>query len=205
MTPEFATATAPLLGDVLDLCDRAARGAAGPPDQERSEILAAFAATTRKLRGPRAEEWQLASYALAAVLDELLIVDVKWSGSSWWENHPVEVELFGTRRRATEFFELAKKAASFTVRDALVIYAAAVAMGFRGILRDDPEALKTWMRANGQVLKLDEGRPSVKTRAVQLAGAPPLCSPVKIIWQGLVAGVAAVVAIVTGWWAFVVS
>lgn len=205
MTPEFAATAAPLLLDIVDLCDRAAQGTAEAADTESGRIIAAFAAAERKFRGPRAEEWGLASYALAAVLDELLIVDIKWPGAGWWENHPVEVELFGTRRRGTEFFERAKKAASYSVRDALTMFAAAVAMGFRGILRDDPEGLKTWIRANGQVLKLDEGRPPLKTRSGQLPGAPPLTSPVRIIWQGLVAAVAVLVAIVTAWWAFVVS
>ncbi|NDC53831.1 MAG: hypothetical protein EBZ74_05955 [Planctomycetia bacterium] len=205
MSPEFASAVAPLILDVVDLCERAARGTTEPPDRERAGLLAGFATAARKLRGPRAEEWHLASYALAAVADELLIVDVTWPGSGWWENHPLEIELFGTRRRATEFFDRATKAASYPTRDAVTVYAAAVSMGFRGILRDDPEALKTWMRANGQGLKFDEGRPSVRTRAVELAGAPPLVSPVKIIWQALCTVVAALVAVVTGWWAFVVS
>ncbi len=205
MTPEFAATAGPLILDIVALCDRVAQGTAESGDKERARMVAAFAAAERKLRGPRAEEWALASYALAAVLDELLIVDIKWSGASWWENHPIEVELFGTRRRATEFFERAKQAASYNVRDSLTMFAAAVAMGFRGIVRDDPEGLKAWMRANGQVLKLDDGRPVVKTRAGQLPGAPPLSSPVRIIWQGLSAAVAVMVAIVTAWWAFVVS
>lgn len=205
MTPEFAVTAAPLLLDVVALCDRASQGTAESADKESAQIVAAFAAAARRLRGPRAEEWDLASYALASVLDELLIVDIKWPGSSWWENHPIEVELFGTRRRATEFFERGKKAATYSVRDSLTLFAAAVTMGFRGVLRDDPEGLKAWMRANGQVLKLDEGRPPVRTRAGELAGAPPLSSPVRIIWQGLLAAVAVIVAIVTAWWAFVVS
>jgi type VI protein secretion system component VasF len=205
MTPEFATTAASVLLDVLDVCDRASRGTAGPPDRERAGLLASFAAASTTMRGARAEEWHLASYALAAVADELLIVDIKWSGADWWENHPVEIELFGTRRRATEFFDRATKAASFPVRDALTVFAAAVSIGFRGILRDDPEKLETWMRANGQTLKLPEGRPVLRSRSVELSGAPPLRSPVTIIWLGLAAVVLALFAVVTAWWAFVVS
>ena len=205
MTPEFATTAAALILDVLDVCDRATRGTAGAPDRERAGLLASFASAANAMRGPRAEEWQLASYAIAAVTDELLIVDIKWSGSDWWENHPVEIELFGTRRRATEFFDRAAKAASFPVRDAITIYAAAVAMGFRGILRDEPERLETWMRANGQVLKLPDGRPPLRMRSIELSGAPPLRSPVTLIWQGLAAVVLTLFAVVTAWWAFVVS
>lgn len=205
MTPEFATTASALLLDVLKLCDRASRGTAGPADRERAGLLASFAASATAMRGTRAEEWHLASYALAAVADELLIVDIKWPGAEWWENHPVEVELFGTRRRATEFFDRATKAASFPVRDALTVFAAAVAIGFRGILRDDQDQLETWMRANGQVLKLPDGRPALRSRTVELTGAPPLRSPVTIIWQGLAAVVLALFAVVTAWWAFVVS
>jgi len=205
MTPEFATTAATVLLEVLAVCDRATRGTAAAPDRERAALLAAFAAAATTLRGPRADEWHLASYAIACVADELLIVDIKWSGAEWWENHPLEVELFGTRRRATEFFDRATKAASFPVRDALTVYAAAVAIGFRGILRDTPEKLETWMRANGQVLKLPEGRPPLRMRSVELGGAPPLRSPVTVIWQGLGVVVLVLFTVVTAWWAFVVS
>ena len=84
MTPEFATTASALLLDVLELCDRASRGTAGSADRERAGLLAAFAASATAMRGTRAEEWHLASYALAAVADELLIVDIKWPGADWW-------------------------------------------------------------------------------------------------------------------------
>jgi hypothetical protein len=61
------------------------------------------------------------------------------------------------------------------------------------------------MRANGQTLKLPEGRPALRSRSVELSGAPPLRRPVTIIWLGLAAVVLILFAVVTAWWAFVVS
>ncbi len=85
MTPEFANATLPLVVYILKLFDRATAYKTGSAESERSLLRAEFEATAAKLRGPRAEEWELASYALAAVVDELLIVDIPWTGQSWWE------------------------------------------------------------------------------------------------------------------------
>jgi type VI protein secretion system component VasF len=153
MTPEFANATLPLVVYILKLFDRATAYKTGSAESERSLLRAEFEATAAKLRGPRAEEWELASYALAAVVDELLIVDIPWTGQSWWENHAFEVELFNTRRRATEFYSKADKAASFQSKEALSMFVLAVLVGFRGVLRDQPEQVETWLRSHIQSVR----------------------------------------------------
>ncbi len=75
MTPEFIVAVVPLMQDVLALADRAATGKAGPVDAERALLRARFDATASRCRGPLAEDWELAGYALAAAADELMIVE----------------------------------------------------------------------------------------------------------------------------------
>jgi type IV/VI secretion system ImpK/VasF family protein len=205
MTPEFTNAAAPLMVAILDLAKRAATGEARSAETERATMLAAFETALAKTRGPRGEEWKLASYALAALVDDLLIVEIPWAGRSWWENHAIEVELFGTRRRATEFFDRAAKAATLPEKDAMTIYAAAVVMGFRGVLRDKPEALDAWMRSNATSLRISDGRPTTPSRAHGLPGAPPLPHAVGLIWHALVTMALVSMLAVTCWWAWVIS
>ena len=207
MTPEFVPAALPMLAEVVTLCDRAIQNDArnGTAAELRGRFLAALEAATAKMRGPRGEEWTLASYALASLIDELMIVEIPWHGRDWWENHAVEVELFGTRRRATEFFDRVSTTASYPDPTTLMVFAAAVVMGFRGILRDKPDALEAWMRSNGQVIKLAFGRPTVPPQGRDLAGAPPLRNATSLVWHGVFTAMAVAVLVVTTWWAFVVS
>lgn len=203
MTPEFTSAVIPLIIDVLALADRASRGQAGPVDAERATLRARFDTAAAMCRGAMAPSWELASYALAAAADELMIVDISWPGQSWWENHAIEVELFGTRRRATEFFARAEKAAALPQDDALQVYLAAVVMGFRGIMRDRPEALDTWLRSHGQAVAVAADRPTVPESGPDVLGAPPLWNRTTLLWTLLAATVAAAATIVVAWWAFV--
>lgn len=205
MTPEFTNAATPLMVAILDLAKRAAAGQARSADAERADMLAAFEAAMAKTRGPRGDEWTLASYALAALVDDLMIVEIPWAGRSWWENHAIEVELFGTRRRATEFFDRAAKAAALPEKDAMTLYAAAVVMGFRGVLRDKPEALDAWMRSNAPSIRISDGRPTTPSRPQGLPGAMPLPHAVGLIWHTLVTMALVSMLAVTCWWAWVIS
>lgn len=202
MTPEFIVAVVPLMQDVLALAERAASGKAGPVEAERALLRSRFDATAARCRGPLAADWELAGYALAAAADELMIVDIAWPGQSWWENHALEVELFGTRRRATEFYARAEKAAAIASQNALQIYVAAVVMGFRGILRDRPDALDTWLRSNGQLVKLSIDRPGVPAVGPDVPGAPPMAGRSELMWAILSSALAAAALIVTAWGAF---
>ena len=206
MTPDFTAAVAPVFLEALDLFDRAEKNKSAPVEVERAKLRAAFDRAAAKMRGPRLSEWELASYAIAAMVDEILIVDMAWSGQAWWENHALEVELFGMRRRATEFYDRAEKAASLPVRDASTIFMAAVLVGFRGILRDRPEPLELWLKANSQKLQFGFGRGNVIASAPELPGAPPLWGKSKLVWQSLATTVLAAILIVMAWvWLQVVS
>ena len=206
MTPDFTAAVAPVFLEALDLFDRAEKNKSAPVEVERAKLRAAFDRAAAKMRGPRLSEWELASYAIAAMVDEILIVDMPWSGQAWWENHALEVELFGMRRRATEFYDRAEKAASLPVRDASTIFMAAVLVGFRGILRDRPEPLELWLKANSQKLQFGFGRGDVIASAPELPGAPPLWGKSKLVWQSLATTVLAAILIVMAWvWLQVVS
>jgi hypothetical protein len=202
MTPEFANAALPLVVYILKLFDRAAAYTTGSAEIERGLLRAEFEATAAKLRGPRAEEWELASYALAAVVDELLIVDIPWTGQSWWENHAFEVELFNTRRRATEFYSKADKAASFQSKEALSMFVLAVLVGFRGVLRDQPEQVETWLRSHIQSVRTAPETAVLPTDGPEMPGAPPLDGTVSLLWQSVATIAAAAIFSVVCWWTF---
>ncbi|MBM4010419.1 MAG: DotU family type IV/VI secretion system protein [Planctomycetes bacterium] len=202
MKPEFIVAVVPLIQEVLALAERASAGRAGPVEAERAFLRSRFDAAAARCRGPLAADWELVGYALAAAADELMIVDVTWPGQAWWENHALEVELYGTRRRATEFYSRAEKAAALPSGDSLQTYVAAVVMGFRGILRDRPEALDMWMRSNAQLIRLGVDRPRVLAVGPEVPGAPPLEGRSQLMWAILLTSLAAAALIVTAWAVF---
>jgi type VI protein secretion system component VasF len=202
MHPEFATATLPLLGRIIDLVDRAQRGDTKPVELERAALRRAFDSAEALLRGPRSDEWRLTSYALASFVDEMLIVDTEWDGRSWWENHALEVDLFGSRHRATAYFRNAEIAASLPVRDVIHVYVLGVLMGFRGIFRDQPERLEVWLRTNAHFVRPGEDRPPLPSQVVPLAGAPPLYGSQRLLTQALVFLLLGGMLMVTAWWAF---
>ena len=202
MKSEFANATLPLVVYILKLFDRATAYKTGSAESERGLLRAEFEAAAAKLRGPRAEEWELASYALAAVVDELLIVDIPWTGQSWWENHAFEVDLFSTRRRATEFYSKADKAASFQSKDALSMFVLAVLIGFRGVLRDQPEQAETWLRSHIQSVRVGQDLAVLPVDGPEMPGAPPLDGTLSLLWQGLAAIAVVSIFSVVCWWAF---
>ena len=96
----------------------------------------------------------------------------------------------------------AEKAAALPSGDSLQTYVAAVVMGFRGILRDRPEALDTWMRSNAQLIRLSVDRPRVPTVGPDVPGAPPLEGRSQLMWAILLTSLAAAALIVTAWAVF---
>ena len=75
-------------------------------------------------------------YALVCWLDELFILDPAWG--TQWNEHKLEVALFGTNDRAWKFWEKARRPLTRTDSDVLEVYYLCVMLGFRGELRDDP-------------------------------------------------------------------
>lgn len=83
-----------------------------------------------------AADWELAAYPLAVTIDEFLL-DLKWPGQRWWEDHVLESTLFGTRIGSQRFFEMAgqlKSQRSHPMGATLLrIHHDCVAVGFRGL------------------------------------------------------------------------
>ena len=202
MTQDFQSAAIPVILAILGLAKRAASGEAGPVEAERAALRVSFETAAAICRGPAAEDWRLASYALASAVDELLIVDITWSGQAWWENHAMEVELFGTRKRATEFFTLSEKAASLPRGNALQVFVAAVVMGFQGAHRERPDALEAWLRTNKQSIKLSLDRPVTPSSGPEVAGGGPLTGRILLLWSLFSSLLLGAFFIVTAWSVF---
>lgn len=191
MTPEFASAFDPALIELLGLTDRIRNGTAGPADQEQARVRAAIERSASHPGGARSKDWEMASYALASLADELLIAEIVWPGQSWWENHKLEFAIFGSNNRATWFFERADQAAGLASRDALEAFMLAVVLGFKGMLRDQPDALGAWLRRQEHLVKIGQGRPALPDVVPELSGAPPLSGRTSLLWAGLAVALAA--------------
>jgi type VI secretion system protein ImpK len=83
-------------------------------------------------------------YALTCWLDELFIVDSKWSTA--WNERKLELALYGTNDRAWKFWVQARLAEGRGI-DALEGYLLCVMLGFRGEFRDEPDRLGAWVTA----------------------------------------------------------
>lgn len=52
---------------------------------------------------------KLALYAMAALADDIFILELDWPGRDAWVNSPLEKKMFGTCRAGQEFFDLADR------------------------------------------------------------------------------------------------
>ncbi len=199
MTPDFATASDPLILHVLALLDRVRAGESVDLEPEQNRLRSLIEQGGARVSGTRGRDWQLASYAVVALIDELLIVDIPWSGQAWWETNALEVLLFGHRERNTKFYELSEEATGMASRDALEVFLTAVLLGFRGMLRDQTEPLHSWLKRHEQLVRVGQNRGQLPDSGLEVEGAPPLGGRSSLIWASLAATMAAAGVLVTVW------
>jgi len=84
-----------------------------------------------------------ARYALVCWIDELFTCHSRWAAE--WNEQKLESALYGGNDRAWEFWRQAKLADAEPTDDTLAAYYLAVALGFRGDLRDQPQRLEAWV------------------------------------------------------------
>lgn len=89
-------------------------------------------------------------YALVCWLDELFTTRGPWAEE--WNEHKLEVELYGSNDRAWRFWEQAKLAQNRATTDALEVYYLCVTLGFRGALGKNPAELASWLNSARQRL-----------------------------------------------------
>lgn len=85
-------------------------------------------------RGPYSEHFRLAKTAIVFWADELLI-NSSWEFAQEWKNHPLELEIYGTRSRAWLFFHNAELARGLETPDALEVFSICASLGFQGVYR----------------------------------------------------------------------
>ena len=152
MQDETAAMVHAVIGRGLDLKRRLERG--------ESPALATEQAALEQMLGGESDANRYTDlgtqleirYALVCWLDEIFVLDPAWGQQ--WNEHKVEVSVFGTNDRAWMFWEKARRASGRTDADVLEVYYLCVLLGFRGELRDDPAKLQAWTAvARGQIEK----------------------------------------------------
>ncbi len=192
----------PVISYGLDLYQRVERGLPLDLDREQAEIKDLLLRTDNNgsseqnsdvgfeglmVAKPAASKFLGVRYALVCWLDELFTVRSAWSKQ--WNEHKLEVELYGSNDRAWKFWEQAKVAQSRATPAALEVYYLCVMLGFRGAMNNQPEQLQSWLAAARQRLgHVAEpewsvgGEPSVPTSVPPLRGAGKLRQMALTAW-----------------------
>ncbi len=110
-------------------------------------------------------------YALVCWLDELFTTRSSWKEE--WNEHKLEVKLYGSNDRAWKFWEQARLAQTRSTTEALEVFYLCVMLGFRGALGEQPEQLGTWLAASRQRL----GQVSERELVISGENAPKVCAP----------------------------
>jgi type VI secretion system protein ImpK len=207
MSPQFAAAVDPIFLKVIALMDRVEKNLVTAPDWERQSLETLFRESESQVSD--AASWNLAKYALASWIDDLLI-STPWSGRDWWESNSLEFALFKTRDRATKFYLRAKEAAEMPRRDALEVFYLCVVLGFRGLykLREAellagqlnlPMSIGGWTKNTAAAVQLRQGRPPVRETPQAPSGAPPLESRYLAVGAAVVTAILAIVLATLVW------
>jgi len=175
MKTNFSKAVDPVFLHVLELLERIAANESPDPGEERSRIRARL--DQAELRLGQVDQWQLAKYALVAWIDEMLI-DAPWDGARWWNENPLEFEIFRTAEAFSEFYRQANEALQLPRKDALEVFYICVVLGFRGMYKDPsiakgaidvlpfdlPPTLEGWAKRYGAAIQIAQEVPPIEQR-----------------------------------------
>lgn len=182
MSPEFSAAVDPVFTEVLAVIDEIEAGQTPSPEDVNTRVRGLIDQAENRL-GQR-PDWELAKYALAAWVDDVLI-EAPWDGRRWWEQNRLEFQLFRTAEAFTNFYLQSKKATELPRKDALEVFYVCVVLGFRGLYGDPeatahaedfglPRSLDEWARRTSMSIQLGQGRPPLIEQGRPGTGAPPL-------------------------------
>ncbi len=211
MSPRFASAVDPIFLYVLRLLDRIGRGDAISYETERDRIENRFREAEAQVGDKKG--WELARYALAAWIDEVLIA-ADWNGAAWWEENLLEFAYFKTRTRATVFFQKAAEAAKLPRRDALEVFYVCVVLGFRGLYGtsdaafladslDEPQSINEWTKKYERKIQLGLGRPPIGEALRSAGDAAPLDGKFMFVGTSLVSVILLAFVFVVGYFVLV--
>jgi type VI secretion system protein ImpK len=190
MTPEFSEFVYRVITSALDLKDRVDRGVAPDLELERGRLIELLPANVGPgLQADYSGDGRTflgARYALACWIDELFIVHSSWAER--WKPLILEQTLFGTRDRASKFWEQADmvlrrpntpRVANPPGADALECFFLCIVLGFRGTHREDPAKIREYVEEmRPQVARAADwpypGDAGVKTNVEPLSGREAL-------------------------------
>lgn len=98
-----------------------------------------------------------AHYAVVALIDET-VMSSEWDYAQEWGQEPLQVQYFGQFLAGEEFFHRLDALLGGSNTDVLEVYFTCLCAGFRGMYRDDPDALGSRRRKVYQLLRKGEGR-----------------------------------------------
>ena len=96
----------------------------------------------------------------------------------------------------------ADRAVSLPPSDVMGIYVAAVVAGFRGMYRDNPQGLQSWLHAHGNTLFWQVHRDPPPPTSPDLPGAPPLRGTSLVLLRSLLTTLLFISLVISFWWAF---
>ncbi len=182
MSPEFAAAVDPVFMYVSAVVDEIESSQNPSAEDVNAKVRGLIDHAENRL-GQR-PDWELAKYALAAWVDDLLI-EAAWDGSNWWEQNRLEFQLFRTADAFQKFYVQSQKATEMPQKDSLEVFYVCVVLGFRGLYGDPeatahadhfglPPSLDQWAKRTGMAIQLGQGRPPILEQGRPGVGAPPL-------------------------------
>lgn len=182
MSPEFAAAVDPVFMYVSAVVDEIESSKNPSAEDVNAKVRGLIDHAENRL-GQR-PDWELAKYALAAWVDDLLI-EAAWDGSNWWEQNRLEFQLFRTADAFQKFYVQSQKATEMPQKDSLEVFYVCVVLGFRGLYGDPeatahadhfglPPSLDQWAKRTGMAIQLGQGRPPILEQGRPGVGAPPL-------------------------------
>ena len=166
MHEETANVFYDVISRALDVKEKLERGEAPVFSAEQATLKQMLADESESSRYSDVTTEMDIRYAIVCWIDELFILNSAWG--TQWNEHKLEVELFGTNDRAWKFWEKARRALTRLDSDVLEVYYLCVMLGFRGELGDDVAGLQAWTAA---------ARSQVERNQVQAWVPPPELDP----------------------------
>lgn len=207
MTPAFAALVGPLIQHVVDLRAAFRNGESPSPESVKRGLIRAFGEAQGRATESQAADLALAQYPLVYWADEVLIRS-DWHSADRWKNSILELDYYGTRQAAIDFWRRARLAEDQAAgprqrgsraprnADVLEVFFLCVALGFRGELFLDEAEVEAWSARVVPILRAaaegPEGRPPAAPRR---PGLPALQGERRLVGASLLVAATAVLTL----------
>lgn len=202
----LAVGDEPPPSDPRDLAARVSGHLAGVLRSQQKEL--SRTGTAAEIRAHR-----IAVYVMAALADELFILEVEWGGREAWLDVLLEYQLFRSRSAGTHFFHIARQLLETRTRDPLRVDLAAVMvlalqLGFEGkyrgelgekALRDLRERLFRLVERERGARVLAPAFPQALAH-LQAGGTPARVAPLTPWYMGALVVLVAYLVVSSGLW-----